>query len=174
VRAPKCSLSFFAITWYTRAWLLVRVSIYLSLGTTSTPSVQNTNVMNWPEPAPQTRFLQTNVSISNGHGVGTVYVDTNGYSRMFVGLLMTGSSQNMLGTTVSLDSVYWAPFGGHEYAAPGTLNATYDGSFGSDASKQPPAEFIVKGPSCAIYFNVTTGFQSGWLEFEATAYLRNE
>jgi hypothetical protein len=171
VRAPKCSLSFFAITWYTRAWLLVRVSIYLSLGTTSPPSVQNTNVMNWPEPAPQTYFLDTNTSISNGHGIGAIPVETSGYSRMFVSLFIT---TRVLGTTVSLNSVYWDPFGGHEYVAPGTLNATYDGSFNSEASRQPPAEFIVKGRSCMIYFNVTTGFQSGWLEFEAIAYLRNE
>ena len=182
VETIKCSLSFWANSSLARGSekCLVHVSVYLTVGTTSPPSVQNTYVTNMPYRQPEPAFGnqgQTfNVSITNGQGgdSGRFYLD--GYSRMFVSLILTNASYQgvPVTTTVSLTSVYWEPYGGWQSVSTSILNATYDGIQLPIYSPQIPAEFDTRGSSCWIYFSISSGAISGWVEFDVNVYLRNE
>jgi hypothetical protein len=179
VRASKCSLSFSAITDNEDGWVLVRVSIYLTVGTTSPPVVQNTYVTNMPssqpEPAFTTDWNYVFTPITSGYGSNSTYIYVGGYSRMFVSIEVVNASYYGVSakTTITLTSIYWDDQE-YEPVPPGVLNATYYGTFLPAYSQQVPPEFKTKGSYCHLNFSIGSEASFGWIEWYAKVYLRNE
>jgi hypothetical protein len=184
VKAPQCSLYFNVTTslldW---TWILIRVSVYLTVGTTSPPSVQNTNtyVTNWPSMEPQPSFFEgwtpydgLTTIITNGYGWNSTSVNVGGYSRMFIQIELTNASYQgvPITTTVILSSIDWGM--GIENVPSSSLNASYYGSYLPVYSNMTPPEFKTKSSSCTLYFSINSQALSGWITFYVKVYLRNE
>jgi hypothetical protein len=181
VRASECSLSFSASTEYEHlGWVLVRVSIYLTVGTTSPPVVQNTYVTNMPSSQPEPAYQHythfVNTSITNGHLWTATDVNVAGYGRMFISIQIVDASYQgvPITTTIALRWIRWSAYGSWESVSGGILDATYNGTGLPVYSQQAPPEFNVKSSSCGIYFDVNSGAFSGWIGFVVDVYLRNE
>jgi hypothetical protein len=181
VEAGQCSLSFNGTSSHTLqyGWVMIRVWIYLTVGTTSPPAVQNTYVTNMPDVQPQpssaTELYGFNSSINGGYGGSSLSVYLGGYSRMFLSIGIDAASYYgvPVQTTVSLTNVRWSD-SGFEYVPPDVLNATYYGTYLPVYSQQVPPEFKTKYSTCTLYFNIQSGATSGWIEFYVRIYLRNE
>ena len=177
VKAAQCSLSFLASSYPLRGgWVLIRVSVYLTVGTTS---VQGTAITNWPsEQSPlaySTSSTLLNTSITNGYGWKSLSVHIGGYSRMFVSIFIDSLYQGISSpTTISMDYIYWGDgYSGYESVPYGVLNVTYDG-VNPAWSQQVPAQFTSKNAECTLCFNIRSQATSGWIEFYVKVYLRNE
>lgn len=176
IQAADCKATFQADSWFRNGWVLLRVSFYLTTGTTSLPTVQGTYVTNWPsaEPTSYTGWNYIETPIVSGQGYNTTYVYVGGYSRMFVNIRIENTSYYGFSnkTTISLIAMYWD--GSWLEPVPlGVLNATYYG--GSPTySQQVPVEFETKGSYCILCFSISSEVSSGWVEWYAHIYLRNE
>jgi hypothetical protein len=175
VEASQCSILFRSGT-FNSGWVLLRVSIYLTTGTTSSP---NTYVTNWPyyqpQPAYSTGSNYVITSIIGGYGSNSTYINIGGYSRLFVSIKVVNASYYGVNakTTISLTSIYW----GDEWYEPvpsGVLNATYYGTYLPAYSQQVPPEFKTKGSYCYLLFSISSEASFGWIEWYAEIYLRNE
>jgi hypothetical protein len=186
VKAAQCSLLFDASSDIHRGWVLIRVSVYLTVGTNSPPSVQNVYVTNTPYIQPQPSYANRgsdlNMSITNGYGGASASVYTGGYSRMFVSIEVINASYQGIPspTTISMYGINWysyidySSYSGSESVPQGTLNVTYNGVNLPAWSQQVPAEFKSKNAYCTLNFNVNSQVVLGWLEFVVNVYLRNE
>jgi hypothetical protein len=179
VKAPQCSLGFSANPWFGNGWVFVRVFIYLTFGTASPPSTQDTYVTNnvQAQPSSATQSYYFNTSINGGFGSNSTYVNIGGYSRMFVSITIYGASYQgvPVTTTVYLGSISWDyNDGSFETVPSGVLNATYYGSTLPAYSQQTPPQFTTKNSYCYLNFYVSSGATSGWIAFSINVYLRNE
>jgi hypothetical protein len=180
VKAAQCSVPFFAATWFTNGWVLLRVSVYLTVGTDSPPSVQNTQVTNWPyyqaQPAYQYQGPWENTTIINGDQWISVEVDVGGYSRMYISIVIVNASYHdvPVKTSVSLSYIAWNGYGSYEYVSSNVVNATYYGTSYPVYSQQVPPEFKTKNGYCYLSFEVSSEAFSGWIEWYPVVYLRNE
>jgi hypothetical protein len=178
IEGPQCSIQFAAYSWMGYGWVKIRVSVYLTDGTTSPPKVQNTYITNWPTaPLSNEQHAVLNASFVSGHGETWMQVFTTGFSRMFVSLEANVASYQGIpvATTVSLSQINWTlGDGGCEIVPSGTLNATYNGYQNFTSSQQVPAEFITRNWSCLLDFKVDSSLYSGWIYFEVDVYFRNE
>ena len=179
VQAAQCRLQFHASTWVTSGWVLVRVSIYLTVGTSSAPTVQNTYVTNMPYQQPPPAYTTDSnyvfTPITSGYGSNMTYINVGGYSRMFVSIEIVNASYYGVSakTTISLTLLYW----GDQWYEPvpsGVLNATYYGTSLPAYSQQVPPEFKTKGSYCTLFFYISSEASFGWIEWYAKIYLRNE
>ena len=183
IEAAQCKLGFRAASSLSGGWVLLHVSVYLTVGTTSPPAVQDTYVTNWPYIQPDPAYdsyslpVPINASVTNGNGWGSMEVSIGGYSRMFVKMIevVNASYQGVpITTTVSLSDVDWSLQGSFESVPSGVLNATYNGTYLPVYSSQIPPEFKTRNYSCRLWFNISSGAISGWVEFYVRVYLRNE
>ena len=183
IKAAQCRLKFGAGSSLPYGWVLLHVSVYLAVGTTSPPAVQDTYITNWPYIQPDPAYdsyslpVPINASITNGNGWGSMGVSIGGFSRMFVnriGVVNTSYEGVPITTTVSLSDIDWSGIGSYETVASGVLNATYDGTHLPAYSQQVPPEFKTKNSYCTLWFNINSGAISGWVEFYVQVYLRNE
>jgi hypothetical protein len=185
VKAPQCSLLFYAGSSHAlpNGWIVIRVSVYLTVGTTSPPPVQNTStyVTNWPSMEPQPSFFEgwtpydgLTTIITNGYGWNSTSVNVGGYSRMFIQIELTNASYQgvPITTTVILSSIDWGM--GIENVPSSSLNASYYSSYLPVYSNMTPPEFKTKSSSCTLYFNINSQVLSGWITFYVKVYLRNE
>jgi hypothetical protein len=78
-----------------------------------------------------------------------------------------------LGLVAILNTVRWGVYG-DESVAQGVLDATYNGTNLPVYSHQIPPEFTTRDTGCTLWFYVTSGAISGWIEFDVNVYLRNE
>jgi hypothetical protein len=180
VEAAQCSVPFYATTWFTTGWVLLRVSVYLTVGTDSPRSVQNTQVTNWPnyqaQPAYQYQGPWENTTIINGDQWISVYVGVGGYSRIYISIVIANASYHdvPVKTSVSLSYIAWNEAGGYEYVSSSVVNATYYGTSYPVYSLQVPPEFKTKSSGCDLTFKVSSEAFSGWIEWYPLVYLRNE
>jgi hypothetical protein len=181
VQSAQCELQFYS-SGIKFNWVTIGIWVYLTVGTTSPPAVQKTEVTNWPyqqaEPAYSNPWLYTNTTVwSTSFSIAT-YVNIGGYSRMTVSIMIDNSSYHTLPltVTVTLAGVSWGTSSYLEY--PGhTVNVTYSGTehpYYDIYSPQIPAEFETKSSYCTLWFTINAQAGINWLEWAPIVYLRNE
>jgi hypothetical protein len=179
VQAAQCRLEFRGGTYPSSDWILLRVSVYLTVGTSSTPTVQNTYVTNMPyqqpKPAYDTNYAFFRTPLGFGTLTNSTWINVGGYSRIFVGITIDNASYFGVSaqTTVSLYLVYWGEEG-YESLPAGVLNVTYYGFSLPAYSIQIPPEFKTRGFGCYLYFSIDSAAIVGWVDWHASIYLRNE
>jgi hypothetical protein len=110
-----------------------------------------------------------------GNIVDSFGISIGGYSRMFVSITITNASYYGVSaeTTVSPYMIYWGERG-YENVPSDSVSAVYYGTNLPAYSLQIPPEFKTRNYYCTLYFRVNSTALSGWVDWEARIYLRNE
>lgn len=187
IQSTQCKLPFYMSSSVPYNSATIRVWVYLTVGTTSPPGVQKTEVTNWPTTQKDYNIMYISYNISS-EGWSSPLVYCGGYSRISLLARVTnaslGPSKNI---TIFLTDDYWmsAPFGTNPTCEDRLGNTNiYNFTVLSDATGfyaystiAPPHITETKGPYYIAGFGPvsTIGLPAHWwVTFDICVYMRSE